>query len=84
MKFDTARCCDGQPIQEELAHDESAKEVVETSAGCDEDCERERRRRGGLHDLPRAIDPHDSELLADMVLAAVREALRGRALSSRR
>ena len=61
-----------------LAQDELAKETVEASAG------------GGMVTVtangageitgiridPKAIDPDDPELLADMVLAAVNEALR--------
>ena len=64
--------------QMKLAQDELAKETVEASAG------------GGMVTVtangageitgiridPKAIDPDDPELLADMVLAAVNEALR--------
>ena len=69
-----------QQMQEQMARvqDELANETVEASAG------------GGLVTVkatgageisevkidPKAIDPDDSELLEDMVLAAVNEALR--------
>jgi nucleoid-associated protein EbfC len=69
-----------QQMQEQMlqAQEEAANEVVEASAG------------GGMAVVkangagevveitidPRAIDPDDPELLADMVLAAVNEALR--------
>ena len=71
---------EAQRMQAELAkaQEEAASEVVEASAG------------GGMVTVkangagevvsitidPRAIDPDDPELLADMVLAAVNEALR--------
>lgn len=81
MKFDMNKMLQrAQRMQEELAkaQGEAAKEVVEASAG------------GGMVTVkangagevveiridPRAIDPEDPELLADMVLAAVNEALR--------
>ena len=81
MKFDMNKMLrEAQRMQEELAkaQEEAAKEVVEASAG------------GGMVTVkangagevveitidPRAIDPEDPELLADMVLAAVNEALR--------
>jgi hypothetical protein len=81
MKFDMNKMLqEAQRMQEELAkaQEEAAKEVVEASAG------------GGMVTVkasgagevvsitidPRAIDPDDPELLADMVLAAVNEALR--------
>jgi DNA-binding YbaB/EbfC family protein len=69
-----------QQMQEQMAkaHEELAQETVEASAG------------GGMVTVkatgaleiteinisPKAIDPDDPELLADMVLAAVNEALR--------
>jgi nucleoid-associated protein EbfC len=69
-----------QQMQEEMARaqEELAKEIVEASAG------------GGMVTVkatgggeivgitidPRAIDPDDPEMLADLVLAAVNEALR--------
>jgi hypothetical protein len=71
---------EAQRMQQELAkaQEEAAKEVVEASAG------------GGMVIVkangagevveitidPRAIDPDDPELLADMIRAAVNEALR--------
>jgi nucleoid-associated protein EbfC len=71
---------EAQRMQEELARaqEDAKKEIVEASAG------------GGMVTVkangagevveitidPRAIDPDDAELLADMVLAAVNEALR--------
>jgi nucleoid-associated protein EbfC len=81
MKFDMNKMLlEAQRMQEELAkaQQEAANEVVEASAG------------GGMVTVkasgagevvsimidPRAIDPDDPELLADMVLAAVNEALR--------
>jgi nucleoid-associated protein EbfC len=64
--------------QMQAAHDDLAKETVDASAG------------GGMVTVtangtgeiksikidPKAIDPNDPELLADMILAAVNEALR--------
>ncbi len=81
MSFDMNRMLrEAQRMQEELAkaQADAAKEIVEASAG------------GGMVTVkangageiveiaidPRAIDPDDPELLADMVLAAVNEALR--------
>ena len=81
MKFDMNKMLqEAQRMQEELARaqEEAANEIVEASAG------------GGMVTVkangagevvsiaidPRAIDPEDPELLADMVLAAVNEALR--------
>jgi len=81
MSFDMNKMLrEAQRMQEELAkaQAEAAKEIVEASAG------------GGMVTVkangageiveiaidPRAIDPDDPELLADMVLAAVNEALR--------
>jgi DNA-binding YbaB/EbfC family protein len=86
VKFDMNKMLqEAQRMQEQLAkaQAEAASEVVEASAG------------GGMVTVkasaagevleiaidPRAIDPDDPELLADMVLAAVNEALRaGQAL----
>lgn len=86
MKFDMNKMLQqAQRMQEELAkaQEEAASEIVEASAG------------GGMVTVkangagevveividPRAIDPDDPGLLADMVQAAVNEALRsGRAL----
>ena len=81
MKFDMNKMLrEAQRMQEELARaqEDAAKEEVEASAG------------GGMVHVkangageivaitidPKAIDPDDPELLADMVLAAVNEALR--------
>src|SRR5688572_7879154 len=81
MKFDMNKMLqEAQRMQEELAkaQEEAAGEVVEASAG------------GGMVTVtangagevisitidPKAIDPDDPELLADLVLAAVNEALR--------
>ena len=74
---------EAQRMQEELAkaQEEASSEIVEASAG------------GGMVTVkangageivemtidPRAIDPDDPELLADMILAAVNEALRSAA-----
>jgi DNA-binding YbaB/EbfC family protein len=86
VKFDMNKMMqEAQRMQEELAkaQAEAASEVVEASAG------------GGMVTVkasaageileividPKAIDPDDPELLADMILAAVNEALRsGQAL----
>ena len=81
MKFDMNKMLkEAQRMQEELAkaQEQAASEVVEASSG------------GGVVTVkangagevleikidPRAVDPDDPELLADMVLAAVNEALR--------
>ncbi len=81
MQFDMNKMLrEAQRMQEELAkaQEEAKNEVVEATAG------------GGMITVkangageivgitidPRAIDPDDPELLADMVLAAVNEALR--------
>jgi nucleoid-associated protein EbfC len=81
MSFDMNKMLhEAQRMQEELvkAQEEAATEIVEASAG------------GGMVTVkangageviaitidPRAIDPDDPELLADMILAAVNEALR--------
>jgi len=74
---------EAQRMQEELAkaQEEASSEIVEASAG------------GGMVTVkangageivemtidPRAIDPDDPEILADMILAAVNEALRSAA-----
>ena len=86
MNFDMNKMLrEAQRMQEELAkvQEEAAREVVEASAG------------GGMVTVkangagevvsitidPKAIDPDDPELLADLVTAAVNGALRaGRAL----
>ena len=81
MKFDMNKMLqEAQRMQEELAkaQQEAATEVVEASAG------------GGMVTVkangagevvsitidPKAIDPDDPEMLEDVVLAAVNEALR--------
>lgn len=81
MKFDMNKMLkEAQRMQEELvkAQEEAKTEIVEASAG------------GGMVTVkangagevvsividPRAIDPDDPELLADMIIAAVNEALR--------
>jgi len=81
MSFDMNKMLrEAQKMQEGLAkaQEEAASEIVEASAG------------GGMVTVkangagevveikidPRAIDPDDPEILADMVLAAVNEALR--------
>jgi nucleoid-associated protein EbfC len=81
MKFDMNKMLqEAQRMQDELAkaQAEAATEIVEASAG------------GGMVTVkangagevvsitidPRAIDPDDPELLSDLVLAAVNEALR--------
>jgi DNA-binding YbaB/EbfC family protein len=69
-----------QQMQEQMskAQDELAKEVVEASAGGG----MVRVKATGALEIteitisPEAIDPTDPDLLADMVLAAVNEALR--------
>jgi nucleoid-associated protein EbfC len=71
---------EAQRMQAELAQaqEEAAKEVVEASAGGG----MVTVKANGAGDVveiridPKAIDPDDPELLADMVLAAVNEALR--------
>ena len=81
MNFDMNKMLrEAQRMQEELAkvQEEAAREVVEASAG------------GGMVTVkangagevvsitidPKAIDPDDPELLSDLILAAVNEALR--------
>jgi len=81
MSFDMNKMLrEAQKMQEGLAkaQEEAASEIVEASAG------------GGMVTVkangageimgimidPKAIDPDDPELLADMILAAVNEALR--------
>lgn len=81
MKFDMNKMLqEAQRMQAELAQaqEAAAKEVVEASAGGG----MVTVKANGAGDVveikidPRAIDPDDPELLADMVLAAVNEALR--------
>ena len=86
MKFDMNKMLrEAQRMQEELAkaQEEAATEIVEASAGGG----MVRVKANGAGEVveitidPRAIDPNDPELLADMILAAVNEALRsGRGL----
>ena len=71
---------EAQRMQAELAkaQEEAAREIVEASAGGG----MVTVKANGAGDVveiaidPRAIDPDDPELLADLVLAAVNEALR--------
>jgi len=81
MKFDMNKMLqEAQRMQAELAkaQEEAASEIVEASAGGGMVAV----KANGAGDIvsisidPRAIDPDDAELLADMVLAAVNEALR--------
>ena len=86
MNFDMNKMLqEAQRMQAELARaqEEAASEVVEASAGGG----MVTVRASGAGEVvsividPRAIDPDDPELLADLVLAAVNEALRsGRGL----
>ncbi len=81
MKFDMNKMMQqAQQMQEQMqqAQEEAANEIVEASAG------------GGMVTVkatgsgeivaitidPKAIDPEDPELLSDLVMAAVNEALR--------
>ena len=81
MKFDMNKMLqEAQRMQAELAkaQEEAASEIVEASAGGG----MVTVKANGAGDVvsitidPRAIDPDDPELLADLVLAAVNEALR--------
>ena len=81
MKFDMNKMLqEAQRMQAELAQaqEDAAKEIVEASAGGG----MVTVKANGAGDVveiridPKAIDPDDPELLADMVLAAVNEALR--------
>jgi DNA-binding YbaB/EbfC family protein len=81
VKFDMNKMLrEAQRMQEELARaqEDAAKEEVEASAGGG----MVRVKANGAGEIvaitidPKAIDPDDPELLADMVLAAVNEALR--------
>ncbi len=81
MSFDMNKMLrEAQRMQEELAkaQAEAAKEIVEASAGGGMVTVKA-NGAGELVEItidPRAIDPDDPELLADLVLAAVNEALR--------
>jgi nucleoid-associated protein EbfC len=81
MSFDMNKMLrEAQRMQEELAkaQEEAANEVVEASAGGG----MVTVKANGAGDVveikidPKAIDPDDPELLEDMILAAVNEALR--------
>jgi hypothetical protein len=81
VKFDMNKMLrEAQRMQEELAkaQEDAAKEIVEASAGGG----MVRVKANGAGEVveiaidPKVIDPDDPELLADMVLAAVNEALR--------
>ena len=81
MNFDMNKMLrEAQRMQEQLAQaqEAAASEIVEASAGGG----MVTVKANGAGDIleliidPRAIDPDDPELLADMVLAAVNEALR--------
>ncbi len=81
MNFDMNKMLkEAQRMQEGLAkaQEEAASEIVEASSGGG----MVTVRANGAGDIvsiaidPRAIDPDDPELLADLVLAAVNEALR--------
>ena len=81
MSFDMNKMLrEAQRMQEELAkaQAEAAKEIVEASAGGGMVLVKA-NGAGEIVEIaidPRAIDPDDPELLADLVLAAVNEALR--------
>jgi len=81
MSFDMNKMLrEAQRMQEQLAQaqEAAASEIVEASAGGG----MVTVKANGAGDIleltidPRAIDPDDPELLADMILAAVNEALR--------
>ena len=81
MSFDMNKMLrEAQRMQEELAkaQEEAANEIVEASAGGG----MVTVKANGAGDVveikidPKAIDPDDPELLEDMILAAVNEALR--------
>ena len=81
MKFDMNKMLrEAQRMQDELAkaQEDAKKEIVEATAGGGMVTVKA-NGAGELVDItidPRAIDADDPELLADMVLAAVNEALR--------
>ena len=81
MKFDMNKMLrEAQRMQDELAkaQEDAKKEIVEATAGGGMVTVKA-NGAGELVDItidPRAINPDDPELLADMVLAAVNEALR--------
>jgi len=84
MSFDMNKMLrEAQKMQEQLAQaqEEAANEVVEASAGGGMVTVKA-NGAGEIVELtidPRAIDPDDPELLADMIQAAVNEALRSAA-----
>ena len=66
-----------QAMQEQLlnAQQELAEMEIEGSAGRNGDRDGDRfRRAGGLVINPEAVDPSDTETLADLIVAAVRDA----------
>ena len=81
MSFDMNKMLrEAQRMQEELAkaQAEAAEEIVEATAGGGMVLVKA-NGAGEIVEIaidPRAIDPDDPELLADLVLAAVNEALR--------
>ena len=81
MTFDMNKMLrEAQRMQDELAkaQEDAKKEIVEATAGGGMVTVKA-NGAGELVDItidPRAIDPDDPELLADMVLAAVNEGLR--------
>ena len=81
MKFDMNKMLqEAQRMQDELAkaHEDAKKEIVEASAGGGMVTVKA-NGAGEIVDIsidPKAIDPDDPEILADMILAAVNEALR--------
>jgi DNA-binding YbaB/EbfC family protein len=81
MKFDmNAMLKQAQQMQEQMqqVQEEARREIVEASAGGG--MVTVRANGGGelveIRIDPKAVDPDDPELLADMVLAAANEALR--------
>jgi nucleoid-associated protein EbfC len=81
MSFDMNKMLrEAQRMQEELARaqEDAKKEIVEASSGGGMVTVKA-NGAGEIVDItidPKAIDPDEPELLADMVLAAVNEALR--------
>ena len=81
MKFDMNKMLqEAQRMQDELAkaQEDAKKEIVEASAGGGMVTVKA-NGAGEIVDIsidPKAIDPDDPEILADMILAAVNEALR--------
>ena len=81
MKFDmNAMMKQAQQMQEQMlkAQEEAKQEVVEASSGGGSVTVKA-NGAGELVEIridPKAVDPNDPELLADMILAAANEALR--------